>query len=563
MIKKRTIRFLPRLWILAIFTIVLGSGVQAQTIETVIPADSFLYLKLQNLADCRGVMETSDSWKTASDIITDSHKWLPVHQLMQTLPTFAGTDMQGIFKTFLGDKIALTLSPGAEGVMIGLVIQNAGKTQEAEQTLSKFISTLAGMGNKVSYSEGDYRNTHYHTVQINEQQFSYGSVSDFFLIGSPLDSFKKMVDVYETQEASIANNTTYLSVVETYRNSEFFAFVDVTTAAPYLKLLLPPIVARELEAFKTVSYSWKLLREGGGLRMFGQLKGGTEASLIPRLKTAARLQTTQGLSGTEDFFVALAPSMAPIFWQVFLADFSSELRSFLFPSAIDWQAALAGELTVSIDFSSVFTNLRKNSQQLRYIVDKPDGTHIESVNIDFPPENIGILLRPDAPEELQTVFNGFLEKTSFPARRQQVDYKGITMNIDSIPGTLYYGNINDFFLIAFSEKQFKTMVDNLLDKTHTSDLPERLALIAAPPAGVIHFNLGSFARAMVIATPWMTQEAAAPVRQIGAHLMSLVVQEETAWLDIAHAPDETGIEVVAKLAPSLFLFITEQLKLGQ
>jgi len=238
--KKLTIRFLSRLWILAIFTIVLGSAVQAQTIETVIPSDSFLYLKLQNLAACREVIETSDSWKTASDIITESHKWLPVHQFMQTQSTFWGTDIQGLLETFLGNKIALTVSPGTEGFMIGLVIQNEGKTQDTEQIFSKFIGNLAGMGSEVNLSEGDYRNIHYYTVQLNEQQFSYGSVSDFFLIGSPHDSFKKMIDVYKTKESSIASNATYLSVVESYRNSELFAFVDVTRASPYLTLLLPP-----------------------------------------------------------------------------------------------------------------------------------------------------------------------------------------------------------------------------------------------------------------------------------------------------------------------------------
>ena len=561
MMKKRTVRFLSRLWILAIFTIVLGSVVQAQTIETVIPADSFLYLKLQNLAACQKAIETSDSWKAASNIITESDKWSPVHNFLEVLPTFLGTDIQRGLKTFLGDQIALTFSSGTEGLMIGLVIQSAGKTQDVEQIFSKLTGTLAGMGSEVSLSAGSYRNTDYHTLQINEQQFSYGSVSDFFLIGSPSGSFKKLVDVYEAKQTSIANNKAYLSVPESYKNSEIFAFIDASRAAPYLKLLLPSIVAGELESFETFGYSWELLRAGGGLRLFGRLKDGTKASLIPRLKTEAHLQTMQGLSGTEEFFVALSPSIAPMFWQVFLTDFSGELGDFLFPSATNLQTSLAGELTFSLDFSSLFATA--NSHPLRYMVDRSDGTKIESVNIDFPEVNAGIVLRPDAPEEVQAIFKGFLEKTSIHGHRQQVDYKGIIMNIELIPGRLYYGNINDFFLIAFSEKQFQTMVDNLLNETSTVGLQKRLVLIDELPIGMLQFSFGPIAKAIAASTQWMTPIAAAPTEQIGAHLISLVVQEDTTWLDIVHAPDENGIEVVAKLAPFFFFLIMEQIPFGQ
>ena len=124
------------------------------------------------------------------------------------------------------------------------------------------------------------------------------------------------------------------------------------------------------------------------------------------------------------------------------------------------------------------------------------------------------------------------------------------MEIESIPGKLYYGNISDFFLLAFSAEQFQMMVDNLLDETLTNDLQKRLRILDAPPAGVVQFNFGPFISAMVGTVKWMTLQAAEPTKQIGTHLVSFVVQEESASLEIAHAPDEKGIEVAAKLAPS-------------
>lgn len=543
-----------------LFTLIMVITPHAETVETLIPADSFFYLKLQNLAACREAIEASDSWKEATSIITDSSKWVPVSHFMQTLPTFLGTDIQGALGTFVGDQIALTVFPGAEGLSIGVVVQNAGKTQDAEQIFSKLIGTLAGTGNEVNRSEDAYRNIHYSTVQLNQHQLSYGSVSDFFLIGSSPDSFKKMVDVYKTKKASIANNTTYLSVSETYRQSEIFAFVDAIRAAPYLTSILPYLVAREVETFATFGCSWEMLQAGGGLRLFGHLKDGAKASVISRLKTETRMQTMRKLSGKEEFFLALAPSSAPMFWRVFLGGPDTDTHRFLFPPAIDLQAAIAGELTLSVDFSSIVAT---RSHYNRYIVNRPDGTKIESVNIDFPEVNVGLLLRPDAPEKLQAVFKQFLEKTAIPERRQQVDYKGVTMNVDSIPGTLYYGNRGDFFLLTFSEKQFQTMVDNLLDETRTRNLQERLERIEAPPVGVLQFTFWPIANAAVITSPWMTSEAAAPTRRIGAHLASLIVGEETTRLDIAHPSNEKGIDTVAKLAPFLFLLITEQIPFGQ
>ena len=548
--KKLHICLLLPLWILTLLPALLAPTVQAQTIESVIPAESFLYLKIQNLGTCQEIIETSDSWKTASHIIPAYEKWLPVQQFMQMLSMSLGTDIQQILETFLGNQIAITVSHASEGLMIGLVIQNVDKTQAAEQIFSKLSVTLKGMGSEVNISEDTYRDIHYHTLQRNEQQLSYGSVGDFFLIGTPVDSFKKMVDIHKKQDASLLSNPKYRALVETYGNSDFFAFVDVTTAAPILTLLLPPIMARELTAFETLGFRWELLRTGGGLRFFGQLKSETETFLISRLVTETVRQTRMGVSGTEDIFVALAPSIAPMFWQMFLEGFSSDVRSFLFPSAVDWQAALVGELTLSADVSSFFS-------RNRYIVDKPDGNQIASVHIDFPPANFGILLKPNAPKELRSLFNGFIEKISIPERRRQADYKGITMNTDSIPGTLYYGNIKDFFLLTFSEQQFQTMVDNVLNETHTNDLQLQLALMNAQPTALLQIKLGPFVNAIAAATPWLTEQAAGPTRQIGAHLVSLSLQEKTVSLNIAHAQNEKGIEVVGQLAPTLFLSIAK------
>ena len=142
-----------------------------------------------------------------------------------------------------------------------------------------------------------------------------------------------MVDVYKTQEASIASNAKYLSVVEPYRKSEIFAFVDVSMAYSYLRVFLPTAVAPVLGEFQTLGFSWELLLTGGGLRLFGHLKDREGTSLISRHKLETHLQTTRGVSGTEEIFVCTVTIngtdvLADIFW-----GFLRRIRKLFVPSS--------------------------------------------------------------------------------------------------------------------------------------------------------------------------------------------------------------------------------------
>ena len=557
MMKKIDPRYWRFLGLLVMLTLVSGLPTYSQPLEEFIPADSFFYLKLENLATCREAIEHSESWQTASDIISTAPKWQSVNEFMQMLPMFLGTDVQGVIETFLDDKIALTVSPGTNELMIGIVIQTTSKTQDAEQIFSTLTRTLASMGTEVSHSQGDYRDTQYHTLQLNQQQFTYGSIGDFFLIGSSPSSFKKMVDIYEKQNASITSNATYLSVTETQPNSEVFAFIDVSKAFPYLIPLLPPTVVGELEAFEALVYSWDLLKPGGGPRLFGQLKGGTQTSLISSLMTETALKTTQGFSGTEDFLVALSPSSASLVWQGILGwqVSTSDIQHFLFPSPEKVQAALTGEFSLGIDFTNILSHL---SRLYTLDVNRTQGG-IDTIKVNFPQLDVGWVFKPDAPEELQTIFNGILEKFSVKTRRK-INYKGISLNTTSIPGTLYYANYGDLFLLAFSEKQFQRMVDNLLAKTPTGNLQERLTLIEALPSGVFQLNLDPLITIIGSANPGIPPDATAFATQMESLLAAFFVEKETAWVEIRHAPHEKGIEAVAKLAPFLFLNIIEGTK---
>ena len=135
---------------------------------------------------------------------------------------------------------------------------------------------------------------------------------------------------------------------------------------------------------------------------------------------------------------------------------------------------------------------------------------------------------------------------------RQLDYKGITYTEVSIPGVLYYATYGDLFLLAFSQKQFQDIVDALLGGAET-DFQRRLAASETPPAScLLQLNFGALLDFFAPDYPWITPEIVTFARQIGVTLAALSVQEQDAWIEITHAPDRNGIDVVAKLAPSFF-----------
>ena len=567
MIRKLSIRSWGLLGLLVTFTAVIGLHTQAQTIEDVIPGDSLVYLKLQNLKACRETIDISADWKETADIISATPKWQPVSQFMQMLPAFLGTDVQGVIETFLGGGLALTVSPGVEGLMIGIVIENEGSQQQkAEHIFAKFIETVSGMeGNEARLDEGNYRDITYRTAQINEQQLTYGRVNEtLFLVGITPGSFNKMIDTYKTEGESIVDTPLYRSVADKFGKREVFAFMNMEPAALFMKLLLPPHVSGELEALRTLVCSWDVLSPGGSLQVYGQLKAARQDTFISRLQENANMQTTQALSGEEGFFLTVTPAIAATIWGWILGPQTApstdeSVSSFLIPDQTNVLEATAGDVAISADASALYS-VRQNShtEHVRSI----DGV-IESVGLDFPERNLSLIFNPDELPKWQAFFNGILENLTIESQRQ-FDYKGITFNAVSIPGTLYYGSVNELFVLAFSEKQCQAIVDNVLTQKPTDALGRRLEQVSPPLGCLFQIDLGAFLT-FIASTgdiAWLGKDAMAFTEKIGILSASLAGGEDEAWLEITLLPEEKAVEAVASLVPVIFLGITKDMTFG-
>ncbi len=551
--KKMNTRSLAHLWCTVIFTVVLVSTTHAQTIETVIPADSLIYLKLQNLQECREAIENSENWKTAAGIISAASQWQDIQQLMQALPMFTGTDIHGLIETFLGEQVAVSVSPGTEGLMVGVVIENSGNhLEEAEQTLFQIVATLSGMaGNPVQPQARDYQGIRYHTAQLNTMELTYGRIDEtLLLVGITPGSFEKMVDVYKTSRESITSNTSYRSVADKYGKHEAFVYVEAETGSPYLKALLPPVVGKQLDAFQTLVYSWDLLKPGGSQQLYGTLKNGAQGTLISLFQEPSKMQAIQGLSGDEELFLTVAPSSSQTLWQMILGSerntiaTAGSLSSFLIPDKTDLIGAVTGELVISADSS--FTNF------LPKLIVTSDAGKIEGLKVEFPETDSGLIFHPDSPVKWQALFNGLLEKLSTEPP-QQFDSKGMIFNTVSIPGTVYYGSVNELFVIALSKEKCQSIVDNLLTGNPTPIFKRKLERLPANPACLFQLNIEKFLPFVETeGLPWWRPELIAFTEKVGVLFASLTVGADTAALELTLSPEEKPIDAIARVAPILF-----------
>lgn len=552
--------FSKHLWLAAIFSVLLISTAQARTIESVIPRDSLVYLKLQNLKECREAIKSSENWKEAAGIISAAPQWQPMNQFMQMLPMFTGTDIQGLIKTFLGDQIAVTVSPGAQGLMVGIVIENRGTLQQAEQTLFQLIGTLSGMaGNPVQPEEGDYQGITYHTAQLNTLQLTYGRINEtLLLVGITPGSFEKMIDTYKAEENAITESTAYRAAADKFGKNEVFAFVNVEIGSPYLKAILPSVAGAQLDAFQTLTYSWELLQPGGTQQLSGTLKNDAQGTLISLFQEPPKMQVIQGLSGDEEFFLTASPSSSQILYQTILGSendttlSNGNLISFLIPDQTDLLETVTGELVISADLSFV-TILEQ--EEPKFVTQSTNG-EISDFKAEFSEMDLGVIFNPTFPAKWQTLFNGLLEKLSAESP-QQLDYKGMTFNTVSIPGTLYYGNINKLFVLAFSKEKYQSIVDNLLDENLTPLFKKKLERLPANPACLFQLNVEKFLPLVETeGIPWWRPEIVAFTQKMGVMFAAFAVGEDTASLELTLSRKEKPINAVARLAPIIFFVAT-------
>ena len=210
---------------------------------------------------------------------------------------------------------------------------------------------------------------------------------------------------------------------------------------------------------------------------------------------------------------------------------------------------MTGELVISADLSLL------EQEDPKFVTQSTNG-EISSFKAEFREVDLGVIFNPASPAKWQTLFNGLLEKLSIEPP-QQFDYKGRTFNTASIPGTLYYGNVNKLFVLAFSKEKYQSIVDNLLDENLTPFLKKKLERLPANPACLFQLNVEKFLPLVETeGLPWWRPEIVAFTQKIGVMFAAFAIGEDTASLELTLSREEKPINAVARLAPIIFFAAT-------
>ena len=107
--------------------------------------------------------------------------------------------------------------------------------------------------------------------------------------------------------------------------------------------------------------------------------------------------------------------------------------------------------------------------------------------------------------------------------------------------------------MALSEKQWKSIVDNLLVGNPTPIFKRRLEGLPAHPACLFQLNIEKFLPLVEAeGLPWWRPEIVAFTQKIGTLFASLAVGSDEASLELTFSPEEKPIDAIARLAPILF-----------
>ena len=522
----------------------------AAKVEDFIPKKSILYLKLQDLDEVYGEIEISENWEKVLTLLPDVSGWQEMQQGLAMLQGMLGTNPLGILET-VGYRTALVMwfDEAQVGlVQLGLVIHSGGNLDKLQQ-MTKIVEGLLGMdgANTLHVDAGVYQRVRYNMLQINDEIIKYGFVDDFLVLGVGESGFETLLDVYRTDAPDIQENEEFNRALEKMGSGEVIVFAHVDDVGTMLSGL-DVWMQTQLPIFPLLFGHLNLLETGPLLHLVMQFKPDAplDNEIGMFLKEGSRLETLNTLSGEEDLFVAVAPGMLEGVWEFARTEMdkdatggTDEAISFLegllnLDLEEDIMAGLTGELALSVPDLTRF-----DPQAIRDIRVEVDGAFaLDAGDVET---NGGIIFSPNNRMKWNQVGNSLSNLQN--ASVSQTDYKGTT--VSGFASNIHYSEIDELFLLGFSEDQVCTLIDGIKQNKK----PSYLKHLPKTPTAFVQLNLAR-ALEMEKGSP-PADKLLVDSKEIPLLLAWLSVEDDTALLEVTLSKKEIPIEMLAKLVPFL------------
>ncbi len=533
-----------KLTVVILFLVCIPISAHAAKVSDFMPKESVLYIQLNDIDEIYSEIQISEDWENILDQVLDESDLQEMQQGMLAAQSIIGTDLFGIIDT-VGYQTGFAMwDIGINSIRGGIVVHSGGNLAEL-QRLTKILTGAMGLsGGTLKLDAGEHRKVKYNTLQMPNVLFTYGFVGDFLVVGIGENSFEKLIDTYRKKSLSIHKNESYSKVSKKYDVGQVTGFFNVSGLLPLLQGL-SDIERTQLQTFKTVFAQLNLLEVEPLFQLYTEFDSSLpENRIAPFLKEGDELEILKSLSGKEDLFIAVAPTVLDTVWQLIYNEIENaetdDVYAFItFLEGIlnldfedDVVAGLTGELALSVDDLTLF---------------EPDD--LESLDIDINETfqidagNVythgGLIFIPNNPAKWEQIGNSLsnLQNTSV----SKTEYKGAT--VSEFGSNIYYAERDELSLLSFSEEQMHSIVDTLQEKKK----PSYLKQLPKTPLVVVNLNILTLFKAMNEGMPM--QNDIEKLNAFSSLLAWITVEKNEAVLEVSLSDKKSPLEVLAKLAP--------------
>lgn len=516
----------------------------AAKVSDFIPKESVVYIQLNDIDEIYNEIQISENWEEVLDQVMDESDLHEMRQGMLAVEGVVGTDLFGVIDT-VGYQTGFAMwDVGINSIRGGIVVHSGGNLAEL-QRLTKILTGVMGLsGGTLKPDVGQHRKVKYNTLQMPDVLFTYGFVGDFFVVGIGENSFEKLIDTYRKKSLSIQKNESYSKAFKKCDVGQVTGYVNVSGLLPLLQDL-SDIERTQLQTFKTVFAQLNLLEVEPLFQVYTEFDSTlAESKIGPFLKEGNELEILKSLSGKEDLFIAVAPTILQTVWQLIHDEIEStesdDFYAFItFLEGIlnldfedDVVAGLTGELALSVDDLTLFEPNDLESLD----IDIDETFQIDAGNVYT---HGSLIFIPNNPGKWDQIGNSLsnLQNTSV----SKTDYKGAT--VSEFGSNIYYAERDGLSLLSFSEEQMHSIVDTLQEKKKLSYLKQ----LPKTPLLVVKLNMLKLFEAINGAIP-LENDIVKP-DEISSLLAWITVKENEAVFEMSVSDKESPLEIMAKLAP--------------
>lgn len=539
------------------------SFADAAKVEDFIPQESLVYVKLQNIDEVYGEIETSETWEKALALLPNTPDWQEMQQGIAMVQGFLGTDLLSVIET-VGYRTAFAVWSNKENTPeIGLVVHSGGNLSEL-QRFTKIVEGLIGMSdtNTFHVDAGEYQRVPYNMMKVNQQYVAkYGFVDEFLVLGVGENAFEKLMDTFRKKAPSIAKNTHYAKISQAAGFGQVSLFCNVQQTLKDFPIDtekeelndLEKLIAflDELQFCEVMLGELNLLETGEFLTLHAEL---TQKSIkqyhefVPNserfMKEKNPFKTVKAVSPDEDLFIAIAPVVSEVLWQgisQFIAEEGDEdvyagisffegllnlnLEDDIFPS-------LTGELAISVNDLAQFDPSALESLEIEF-----DGAF--SMDAGGVETQGTLIFNTHNPRKWNQLGNSVSNLQNLSV--SQADYNGV--RVSTFATNLHYTTVDRFFLFGASEEQMYALIDEIKN----GKSPVYFAQLPKTPVAIAQLNV---ARAFELEKgPPPSDRVLVNSNKISPMVMWISVKDGKALLEMSLSRKTTGLEALARLMP--------------